>query len=329
MPSVGIGLIGLGHHGLRYATHLLEPIPQGRLVAVCRRNEEMGKAYATQHGLRFYQDYRDLIADSHVDAVIVVASPTLTLPIALEAIRHHKPLLIEKPLAVTGEQAREIVDKADQAHVPIMTAHTLRYENSILAMKEACRDIGARQYLVLTNRVEKTRQSDRPAGQRENSGVLLEIGIHLLDLVRFLTGEEVREVFCEMGDAGQNSPEERAWVHLKTDSGLPCLLDVSWMSASRVTRGEIIGETGQLVADWTSHSLYHIFKGGQTQRKSFPPDSTIPKVVSGFLDAILKGIPMPISGLDGQRAVEIADACYESAHSGQVIQLSREQHSAG
>ena len=118
MTPIHIGLIGLGRHGTRYARHLLEDIPQARLVAVCRRNAKEGRAFAQSHNLHFYKDYRDLIADPQVEAVLVVTAPSLTLSIAQEAIRYQKPLLIEKPLAIHGADAREIVESGPGSRRP-------------------------------------------------------------------------------------------------------------------------------------------------------------------------------------------------------------------
>ena len=159
MNTIGIGLIGLGRHGMRYAQHVLTQLPQARLVAVCRRDVGQGLTFAQQHNLRFYADYRELIADSQVEAVLVVTSPSLTLPIALEAIRKGKPLLIEKPLAVTAAEATQIVESATKANVLLMTAHTLRYDGTISKLKEITGEIGAWKYMVLTARMEQRAHS--------------------------------------------------------------------------------------------------------------------------------------------------------------------------
>ena len=126
---------------MRYARHLLEGKPPARLVAVCRRNAQEGMNFAKSNNLSFYTDFRHLIADPQVEAVLVVTAPSLTLPIAREAIRHQKPLLIEKPLAIHAADAREIVESADAQGIPVMTAQTLRYDATILKLKEIAKRI--------------------------------------------------------------------------------------------------------------------------------------------------------------------------------------------
>lgn len=318
MASLGIGLIGLGRHGMRYARHLLEPIPGARLVAVSRRQIEQGKAFAAQHAVRFYPDYRDLIADPAVQAIAGVTPPSLSRSICLEAVRAGKPLLIEKPLARTGPEAREMVRAAESAQIPLMTAQTLRFDSAVLTLKAELQAVGPRRYLVLTNRVEPRPEVSQDQDDYGGRGVLLEIGIHLLDLIRFLTGEEVAEVRCEIGSG---CPESRAVATLHTTGGLPCLVDVSRVSAGRVSRAEWVGRDGQMTADWARHCLVKVSSRNGAEERMVPERPTIVTALRAFVEAVTRGTAMPISGLDGQRAVEIADACYESAAIGRPVKL--------
>lgn len=321
MTPRGIGLIGLGRHGMRYARHLLEPLPNARLVAVCRRDVGQGSAFAAEHSLRFYRDYRDLIADRDVQALVAVTPPSLSRPICLEAVRARKPILIEKPLAPTGLEAREMVRAAEASGIPLMTAQTLRFDAAVMALKARLATVGPRRYLVLTNRVEPRLEVTHDPTDYAGRGVLLEIGIHQLDLVRFLTGEEVAEVRCEMDRASVRSPESRAWVSLRTTGDLPCLVDVSRVTSGRVSRAEWVGAEGQMIADWGRHQVSKMSARRGLEEWPIEDRPTVVATLRAFLDALDRGAPMPITGLDGLRAVEIADACYESAETGKSVKL--------
>lgn len=323
MAPLGIGLIGLGRHGMRYVRHLSDASLGARLVAVCRRDIERGRAVASQQGVKFFREYEELIADPLVGAVVVVTPPSLCLPICLAAVRAGKPLLIEKPLACTGADARAMVRAADAAGIPLMTAHTLRFDRAVLALKSQLAAAGARRYLVLTNRVEPRPEVLRVPEDYGGRGVLLEIGIHLLDLVRFLTGEEVAEVRCEVERPSPKSAELRALASLRTTGGLPCIVDVSRMTGGRVSRAEWIGADGQLHADWVHHRVRKVSAGNVAAEQAVEDVPTVEEVLRAFVGALARGGPMPVTGLDGQRAVEIADACYESAASGCGVRLAR------
>jgi predicted dehydrogenase len=315
---LGIGLIGLGRHGMRYAKHLLEPNPVARLVAVSRRDAAQGLRFAKEHSLRFYDDFRELIADPQVEAVVVVTPPALTKEICLEGIWARKPLLIEKPLALTGADAEAMAAAAERAHVPLMTAQTLRFDPVIQALKEALPTVGSPRYLLLTNRIEPRPDLWRDPRDYGGRGVLLEIGIHLLDLVRFLTDEEINEVRCELDVA--EGAESRAWISLRTESNFRCLLDISRVSSGRVSRAEWIGEKGQLTADWARHRFSRL-AGNDLEEKTLPDTPTLVSLLQAFVHALQRRTPMPVSGWDGQRAVAIADACYASAATGRPVAL--------
>lgn len=323
MTPLGIGLIGLGRHGMRYVRHLLEPSFKARLVAVCRRDAERGQAFAAQQGIKFFRQYEELIADPLVGAVIVVTPPSLCLPICLAAVKAGKPLLIEKPLACTGADARAMVRAAEAAGVPLMTAHTLRFDRAVLALKAQLASVGPRRYLVLAYRVEPRPEVVRDPVDYGGRGVLLEIGIHQLDLIRFLTGEEVAEVRCELERPSPKAAELRALVSLRTTGGLPCIVDVSRLTGGRVGRAEWIGADGQLNADWVHHRVCKVSAGTVTTEQAVEDVPTVEAVLQAFVGALTRGAPMPVTGLDGQRAVEIADACYESAENRRVVRLVR------
>src|SRR5260370_12177481 len=74
-PMLGIGLIGLGKHGSRYARHIVEDLTDAALVAVCRRNRPEGERLAAAYRCTFHDDYRDLVANPGVDAVVAAVPP--------------------------------------------------------------------------------------------------------------------------------------------------------------------------------------------------------------------------------------------------------------
>jgi predicted dehydrogenase len=316
MTPLGLGLIGLGRHGSRYAAHLLDGIPNVRLAAVARRNEADGRAFAARHGLRYHRTYQELIGDPAVEAVIVVTLPSVTPAICLDAVAAKKPVLIEKPLACTGAAARGMVRAAEAAGVTLMTAHTLRFDPAVQALKADLGKVGVREYLCLTSRVEPRPDLSEDRADYGGRGVLLEIGIHLLDLIRFLTGEEAAEVRCEMRPEGRAGPESMAVATVTTAGGFPCLVETSRLSESRVGRAEWIGRNGQVSADWMKHRTWMLTGRDIAQDRTFPDRPTIVSVLEAFVGSVMRGVPPPVTGLDGLRAVEIADACYHSALTG-------------
>jgi predicted dehydrogenase len=321
MKPIPIGLIGVGRHGFRYLHHLLSDETGGELVAISRSNIEEGTRLATEYSLRFYPNYHDLLADSTIQAVLIVTPPSLNLPIALEAIKYGKAILLEKPLALNHSQGRQIVEAATQAKVPFMTAQTLRYEPAIRQLQGIASSLGHWEYLSCVMRFETGPASAEKKTSWNNYGVIMEFGIHLLDLIRVLTQDEVHSVSAEIERPVSQDPEHRAFIKLVTRRGFPCYLDLSRVSQGRVTRAEIIGTKGQALADWTTGIVRRVSRGNETTDYPCPPSATLIDLLRDFCQAIRTRSQMPITAEDGLRAVELADACYQSAQTGDPVFL--------
>ena len=311
-----IGLIGAGRHGSRYTRHLLHDLPGVSLAALCRKRVEEGLPVLSTAEIPIYGDYRDLIADPSVEAVVVVTLPLLSPQICLEAVRAKKPILIEKPLAPTGREARMMVAAAEEAGLLLMTAQTLRFDSTILALKEHLPEIGQFRYATFTSRIE-TKTGDAVQSPAPGQlGALLEFGVHLFDAVHFLTGEEVTAVRCELDRPLSTGPDTMAIVQLQTTSGKRFVLDIARVATVRVARTEWVGTVGQIAADWFHQRVSGVIGGAAPLEWPVEPQPTILATLRAFVQAIEMNRPPPVTGRDGCRAVEVADACYRSAELG-------------
>ena len=311
-----IGLIGAGRHGSRYIQHLLHDLPGVSLAALCRKRIGERLPSLSTMDVPVYGDYRALIADPRVEAIVVVTPPALCLEICLEAVKERKPILIEKPLAPTGREARMMVAAAEEAGLLLMTAQTLRFDSTILLLKEHLPEIGRLRYAAFTSRIESKASAHLRSSMPGQRGALLEFGIHLLDLVPFLTGEEVVAVRCELDQLPSVAPDSMAIVQAETTSGLRCLFDVARVEAGRVARTEWVGTQGQITADWFHQRVNGVIGDSAPVEWAVQPQQTILATLRAFVHAIETNSPPPITGRDGCRAVEVSDACYRSAELG-------------
>ncbi len=314
--AIGIGLIGAGRHGSRYIHHLSQDLPGVRLAALCRKRIEERIAALPTPEIPVYGDYRDLIADPAVQAIVVVTPPSLCREICLAAVKAGKPLLIEKPLAETGCDARTMMAAAEAANIVLMTAQTLRFDRTILLLKDRLPEIGQLRYATFTSRVETKASSQALSPVPGQRGALLELGVHLLDLVSFLTSEHIVDVRCEMDQFPPLAPETLALVQAHTASGLRCVMDIARVESGRVARTEWVGTGGQLTADWCRQLVTCGIGSAAPHEWAVQPQQTILVTLRAFVHAIQTNTPPPITGRDGCRAVEVADACYRSAEQG-------------
>ena len=314
-----IGLIGVGRHGSRYIQHLVHDMPGVVLTALCRRS---GGGTLAGTDIPVYSDYRAMIADPRVQAVVVVTPPSLCHDICLTSVQAAKPILIEKPLALNGSEARAMVTAANRRGIILMTAQTLRFDPTILCLKEQIRTIGRLRSAMLISHIETKANAMPGKGGSVPLGALLEIGIHLLDLVRFVTGEPIVEVQCTTDSVSPESPETYARARLRTSGGIICSLDTARVESRRVGRVEWVGDLGTVTADWTSRTVTRIAPDGSAQEWSLDARPTVLATLQAFVHAVRTGSVPPVTGLDGCLAVEAADACYRSAaRAGAVVSM--------
>jgi predicted dehydrogenase len=323
MTRLGIGLIGAGRHGSRYAHHITADCPDLRLVALACRQRAAGVRRAADLGCRWYGDYHDLIVAPEVEAIVVAAPPTLHVDIVETAAAMRRPVLLEKPAAVTVDDGRRMLRAVRDARIPLMVAQTLRYNAVILALSAARARIGRLHALRFSQRFEPSTLPwlDDPAVA--GAGMLLHTGVHSFDLLRVLSGLEAERVSCEITRVVTSRLEDNFTAAIRlTDS-----ITLASVAGSRATAGrsgaiELAGEDGQLVADHVLHCAA-IVRGTAAEPLALPPPvHTVRAVLHDFATALRRGTPMPISLEDGLRAVAIAQACYRSAQVGRAVEVA-------
>ena len=324
MAAVRVGLIGLGIHGARYARHIMRDLDDAELYAVCRRDPARGEAFAREHNVRYYREYLDLVNDPRVDVVVVVTPPHLHGRICATAVAAGKAVLVEKPLACNTREAIDIVEATARAQGLLMVNHTLRFNSAIRTLEEHLDEVGPIHTMSLNQRLESSLQERQWMDDfaHAGGGVILHTGVHLFDLLRFFSGDEVQRVYCEADRIHYEELEDSFVATLRLrQSKIRCVLDAARYTAGRSGRIEIVGEQGQLMVDHV-HGYGMLIRGRRATPLDIPaPVNTIEVALKAFLHAFRHDDVPPINVLDGYRAVEIAEACYQSASSGEAIEL--------
>jgi predicted dehydrogenase len=186
-----IGIIGAGD----LATRRIYPYvgaAGGMLVAVCDEDEEKAKANAGRFGARaVYADFKEMLSNEKLDGVIVCIAPEMHASIAPQIMKAGIPVYTEKPPATTAAHAKKVAEVSQETGVLCMTAFKKRYARCYQRAKEFIQSpaFGEKQLLSV----------DYASGAYSNESLrwffLLDFGIHVIDLTRFLFGE-VSEVFA-------------------------------------------------------------------------------------------------------------------------------------
>ncbi|MDH3598542.1 MAG: Gfo/Idh/MocA family oxidoreductase [Candidatus Tectomicrobia bacterium] len=329
MSTIRFGLIGLGVHGQRYARHIMQDINEAELYAVCRQDPAQGEAFARTHNVRYYREYLDLLSDPQVDAVVVVTPPVLHERICTTAVLAGKPVLVEKPLARNTREGLNIVEAVARSGTVLMVSQTLRFNSVVRALEHHLDELGPIHTISINQRLEPSEREWADDFAEAGGGVILHTGVHIFDLLRFFSGDEVRRVYCETDRIMYEELEDSFVATLRLrKSKIRCVVDAARYTEGRSGRIELVGERGQLVGDHV-HGYGLLIRGRQPVPLEVPAAvNTIEESLKAFVQTLLHDEEPPISAVDGLLTLEIAEACYHSASSGAAVELESDDEDA-
>ena len=247
-----VGVIGAGKHGSRYARHLAQDVPGLKLVAISRRSEA-GKAQAEQWSCRWHSDWRNLVADPEVECIVAALPPALNGEVAAACANAGKPLLLEKPMAISVAEADAIQACFAQQGVALTIGQTLRYNRVIRMLRERVADLGPLYSFTANQRLEPTTLDwlDDPA--LAGAGVSFHSAVHVFDALRFITGREIVRVTARVRCLHSARLEDHLVALVEMDNGAVGTVDCSKIGPARSGRFEFIGAKGQLHGDQVHH----------------------------------------------------------------------------
>lgn len=313
-----IGIIGTGKHGSRYANHLLSDFAdRAELTAICRQSAPKGIAQANQWRTKFHHEWRDLIADPNTEAIISVTTPNLNPQIAEACLHHKKPLLIEKPLTVDLQAARDMVLNFRMAKLPLTVGQTLRYNPIIKGLRQALPTVGRLHAFSATHHLEPSTLPWLTDPKRAGSGVIFHTAVHVFDALRFITGQEVVRVRASSFQIHNPRLEDLLSAQIEMSGGLVGMVIAGKIGSARAGRYEFTGETAQLQGDQI-HGVIELVQGMSITSLTHEPLCPAIRPLLGDWLSFLEGeANNPIPGEEGLSAVLVCEAVRRAAASGE------------
>jgi predicted dehydrogenase len=320
-PPIPVGLIGAGKHGERYLRHVIEDVSELRVVLLSRRDAQAGRDQAARAGARYVADFRELVRSPEIEAVIAVVPPALNVEICTLAAGSRKAILIEKPLAVTVADAIEIRRAVERANVPLMVAHTLRFDSVVRTVRAAIDRIAPLHQVCLSQRFEPSRLGWLDDPTKSGGGNLIHTGVHSFDLLRHFTGQDPHSAFAFTTRVTTSRTEDDFAAVFSFGGPLVATVAGSRATASRSGAMELSGEHGQIVADHVHGFATALTATARTSLELLPAVPTVRETLLAFAGALREESPMPITLGDGLWAVAMAEACYRSAETARATRV--------
>lgn len=342
MEKLKIGVIGCGSIARR--RHLIEYAANENveIVAVCDLISERAEEMAVQYNAQAFVDYKELLAMGNLDAVSVCLPNYLHAPVSIEALNAGYHVLCEKPMAISEEEAKSMIQAAEQNGKKLMIAHNQRFVSSHQKAKQLI-DSGeiGKIYSFKTTFGHPGPEGWSIDGRdswffnKEQAfiGALGDLGVHKSDLMRYLLGEIVEVgALVETNAKKDTDVDDNAVCIVKTENGVIGTLTASWAYTSGGDNSTIIyGENATLrLEDDPNYSLIVQYKNGETVNYELDKiqtneagGQTNSHVINHFVDAILHNQKPLIDGEEGKKSLAVILAALESNETKQFIQLNQ------
>jgi UDP-N-acetylglucosamine 3-dehydrogenase len=322
-----IGVISFAHmHALSYVKALVN-LEGVQLAGIADENEERGMKFAEMFGTTYYQDHRKML-ENGLDAVIVCSENANHKRHVVDAANAGVHVLCEKPLSTNVEDANEMIQVCREQGVILQTAFPVRFNSPVARAKQMV-DEGKIGEIIA---IKGTNRGTNPGGwfvekDKSGGGAVIDHTVHVLDIMRWLSGAEATQVYAEIGfQTFSDYPiDDCGLLTIQFDNGMFGTLDCSWSrNEAFPTWGdvtlEIIGTKGNLFVDAFAQKI-DVYSNDSGVKWHYWGDNMDARLIADFVQTVNERRAPSITGEDGMRAVEVAVAAYRSAERKQPVML--------
>jgi UDP-N-acetylglucosamine 3-dehydrogenase len=300
-----IGVIGVGVMGSNHA-RVLSEMPGVRLVGVVDPERKHREFVAAALGCASYSDADALLANG-VDAISIAAPTHLHREIALECTARGIHILVEKPIAPTIEDGRAIVAAARRAGVTLMVGHVERFNPAVESIKRAIKDQDILSIAI-------TRVGPFPP-RMSNVGVVIDLAVHDIDLIRWFTDSEIVEIQPQLSSAVAER-EDIALLQFRTASGVLAHINTNWLTPFKARTIHIATRDKYLIGDLLTLQVTECFgfqpDGSYSMRHlSVGYAEPLRAELAAFVNAIRNGETPAVTGEEAVASLEIAIRCLD------------------
>jgi len=333
MAHIGIGVIGLGRMGSVYASFVAAQAADARLVAVADSRPEVLQPYA-ERGTQTYTDYHDLLNDKAIDAVVVVTPTHTHLEVVTAAAEAGKNIFCEKPAALTLAETDAIIAAVEKAGVMFQVGFMRRFDRGYAAAKQQIENgvIGDPVVIRSIGR-DPFRTSLEYANPAVSGGLILDMGIHDFDLLRWLMGDEIQRVYTEW--ASLVYPElldvgdvDNAMINVRFEKGGLGNVEVSRTAHYGYDiQTNVIGTKGALQIGYLQHTPVLLLNRDGARHDVVPhfPERFGPAYtaqIDHYIQCLREQKAPSVTPQDARAALQAAIAATRSQHEGRMVYVS-------
>lgn len=316
MKKLNFALVGTGGIAQTYA-QAFQASACCQLVAVADVRRESADAFAEPFGAKSFADYKTLAENSEIDAVIISTPPNTHPEIAMYFMRRGTNVLCEKPLCLSVNEAKQMIECAEASNVKFTMATKFRYVEDVIKAKAmiASGTLGdiVQFENAFTARVDMSKRWNSDA-EVSGGGVLMDNGTHSVDIIRYFLGAIAEVLAVEAGNTQDLRVDENVKLLAKTANGVTASVDLTW---------GINKELPNFISIYGTNGTLHIGWGASKYKLNSNPDWTVfgkgyDKVqafkskIENFAGAIRDTEELLTKPADALASVEVIEAAYKS-----------------
>ncbi|MCH8012963.1 MAG: inositol 2-dehydrogenase [Candidatus Marinimicrobia bacterium] len=320
MNTVTLGVIGAGRIGKLHAENILK-MPEAYLKMIT--DPYMDEAWAEKHGLKVAPDIETILSDDEIEGVFILSPSTLHAEQIIQAARAGKHIFCEKPIALDPDIIINVLNVVEDQGVKLQVGFNRRFDPDFKRLKQAvdCGKIGRLYFIKITSRDP----APPPLEYIQSSGgIFLDMTIHDFDMVRYLSGSDVDEVYAAgavlidqvFADAGD---VDTAVTTLKLKCGALAVIDNSRQAVYGYDqRIEVFGSKGSITAEnnTATRTILTVSEGVISDK---PLDFFLERYresyrveIQEFIKAIRNNTSPLVNGLDGLKSILVGLAAKQS-----------------
>ncbi|WP_432664919.1 inositol 2-dehydrogenase [Wukongibacter baidiensis] len=335
MSKIKVGIIGAGRIGKLHGENIAYHIPQAEIIAIADPfiNEET-VTWAENLGIeKITKDYKVLLNDNEIEAVLICSSTDTHAQITIEAAEAGKHIFCEKPVDLTVEKVKKALKAVEEAGVKLQVGFNRRFDHNFKKVRDTVQKgkIGDPHIIKITSRDPAPPPAEYV---KVSGGIFLDMTIHDFDMARYLSDSEVEEVYTsaavlvdpKIGEAGD---VDTAIVTLKFKNGALGVIDNSRQAVYGYDqRVEVFGSKGAVSAD-NDRPTTTVLSTTEGVASDKPLWFFLERYTGSFVDemkeffnAIINNTEPPVRGIDGLKPIYIGLAAKKSLVEGRPVKIN-------
>jgi UDP-N-acetylglucosamine 3-dehydrogenase len=314
MKKLGTAVIGTGFWGKNHARGYSE-LESTKLIAICDVNRERAKAVAKQFGVKAYTSSSRMLKNEDVEAVSVCTWSTKLAKEALKALRAGKHVLVEKPMATYTRQAEKLLKVAEENNLYLTVGFLMRFIPGLQHIREAVENKRIGELVSAT--AKRVSQWPERIG---DVGVVKDTAIHDIDVMRYISGEDPIGVYAKTGSMKHKKFEDYAQIMLTYEDGKSAFIESNWLTPYKTRILTVTGSEAIMRLDYMTQELW-IEDPKENLQPRYPWREPLKCELEHFADCITEKKKLLITGVDGLKALQIAEAALRSSAKNRAVKL--------